>query len=207
MALANYSDLTTAIASWTHRGDLSSIAADLVTLAEQRIYNGSEQGGVIVQPLRLRLMEQQETGNASNGVISIPTGYIETIRLKIVSGGEHRNLTYRSPQAQTQYEGDTGVANFYTRINQGLKVAPATAAYVHDYYKKFDALTSTNTTNTLMTNYPNIYLFACLVEAFQYINNPAKAGWAFQMLADAVNSAQKSDRRSAYGHGLAVVVA
>jgi hypothetical protein len=205
MALTNYSDLVTAISSWTHRGDLASIAPDLITLAEQRIYYGSQMPGMESKPLRLRIMEEQDTGNAASGVITIPTGYLETIRLVINTGGKQSEITYRAPVANAPYETEAGNASFFTRINEGLKVAPSSAAYVHDYYKRFDALTSTATTNALMTAHPNIYLYACLVEAWIYASNLPKAQWAFSMFASAVNSHRRSDKWSALGAAPAVV--
>lgn len=206
MALANYSDLVSAISSWTHRGDVASVAPDFITLAEQRIYYGSEDMQFPCKPLRLRIMEEQDTGNASSGVITIPSSYLETIRLILTDGGKNREIRYRAPQANAPYESESGNASFYTRLNEGLKVGPSSAAYVHDYYKKFDGLTVSNTTNALMTAHPNVYLQACLVEAWMYIGNMAKATAAYRAYCAAVNALQSSDRRSAYGaSGLAVV--
>lgn len=208
MALANYNDLVSAISSWTHRGDLASIAPDLITLAEQRIYHGSENPGMPQldsKPLRLRIMEEQDTGNASSGVITIPSGYLETIRLLLNTGGKQREIRYLTPTANAPFETESGDASFYTRVNEGLKVGPSSAAYVHDYYKRFDALTAAAPTNALMTAHPGIYLYASLVEAWIYANNLAKAQWAFGLFQGAINSRQKSDRWSAVGAAPAVV--
>ena len=205
MALANYSDIVSAISSWTHRGDLSSVAPDFITLAEQRIYYGCEEEPFKCDPLRIRIMEEQDTGNASSGVITIPSGYVETIRLLVTVSGKNSELRYLPPNQNASYETESGTASFYTRVNEGLKVGPSTAAYVHDYYKRFDALTSSATTNALLTAHPNVYLYACLIEAWLYASNMAKAQWAYGMYRSAVNALQRSDRRSAYGHGLAVV--
>jgi hypothetical protein len=205
MALANYSDLATAISAYTHRGDLTPFVADAIALAEQRIYYGCDEEPFRSEPLRLRIMEEQDTGTASSGVITIPSGYLETIRLKATTSGEHRTLSYLPPFAISGYEGTADEAIFYTRVNEGLKVGPTTATYIHDYYKRFDALTSSATTNALMTAHPHLYLWGSLIEAWLYVNNMAKAQWAFSQYRAAVNALVRSDRRSAYGHGLAVV--
>lgn len=205
MALANYTDLVSAISSWTHRGDLSSIAPDLIALAELRIYHGSKDPLYPSEPLRIRIMEEQATGNASSGVISVPSGYVETIRLLITVGGKNRELRYQAPQANTAYETETGNASFYTRINEGFKVGPQTAAYTLDYYKRFDALTSGATTNALMTAHPNVYLYGSLLEAFIYTGNVQKADWAHRLYMGSMNGLQSSDRRNAYGIAPAVV--
>lgn len=205
MALANYTDLVASIASWTHRSDLSNISPDLIALAEQRIYFGSEDMEYPCKPLRIRIMEEQDTGTASSGVITIPSGYLETIRLLAVTNGKNRELKYRAPNANAPYESEDGPACFYTRINEGLKVGPDDASYVHDYYKRFDALTSGSPTNALMTAHPNLYLYGSLLEAWLYVGNLVKSKWAYGMYCSSINALQRSDRRSAHGHGLAVV--
>lgn len=205
MSLANYSDLVSGVASWTHRSDLTAIIPDFISLAELRMYYGCDEEPFKCVPLRLRIMQEQDTGTASSGSITIPSGYLETIRLAATTGGAKRVLTYRAPHANTAYETETGDAKFYTVLNEAIKVAPQTATYTHDYYKRFDALTSIATTNALMTAHPNLYLYATLIEAFQYIHNVAKAQWAYGVYRSAVNALQSSDKRQAYGHGLAVV--
>lgn len=207
MALANYSDLVSAISSWTHRGDLSSVAPDFIALAEQRIYHGCEEDMFKSNPLRIRIMEERATGSASSGVITLPGGYIETIRLMVTIGGKNRELRYRAPQTNAPYESESGDASFYTQLAEGFYVGPKSATYTLDYYKRFDALTSSATTNALMTAHPGVYLYGSLIEAWIYVNNMAKAEWAFRLFKSAINSLQTSDRNAKYSSGLAVVAA
>jgi hypothetical protein len=205
MALANYTDLVSAISSWTHRGDLTSVAPDFITLAEQRIYHGSKHPMFPSNPLRLRIMEEKETGNASSGVITIPSGYLETIRLVIVIDGKNHELRYLSPAVNAPFETESGNASFFTRVNEGFKVGPSTASYSHDYYKRFDALTSSATTNALMTAHPDLYLYGSLHQAWLYVSNRAKADWAYEQFMSAVNSLGVSDKKH-YGNAPAVAV-
>ncbi len=205
MALTSYSDLVTAITSWTHRSDLSTIAPDFITLAEQRIYNGSNDPEFPCKPLRASFMQTSSSGSASNGVIAFPSLYLETIRLYIVANGKNKELKYKSANDLTPYETDSANANYYTQVGGGLKVGPLTAAYTHDYYASSPALTVSNTTNTLMTNYPNLYLYACLIEAWMYVGNLAKAQIAYRQYMGAVNAIQARENSESYGSaGLAV---
>jgi hypothetical protein len=204
MALANYSDLVSAISTWTHRGDLASVAPDFITLAEQRIYHGKKHPLYASNPLRLRIMEEQDSGNAANGVIAIPSGYLETIRLTVTTGGRSKSLTYRAPSANAPWESEAGTASFFTRVNEGLKIGPVTAAYVHDYYKRFDALTAQAATNALLTNHPDLYLYGALHQAWLYVGNKAKADWAYEEFMSAVNGLSVSDKKH-YGNAPAVV--
>jgi hypothetical protein len=206
MAITTYAELVTAIGSWTHRSDLASIAPDFIMLAEQRIYHGSEDPEMPSPPLRIRLMEERDTGTASNGLISIPTGYLETIVLKTAVNGESFRLEYKPPSDNAYYQGQSGNARFYSRVNEGIYVGPQTAAYTHDYYKRFDALTVSATTNTLLTNYPHLYLYGCLVEAMPYIGKDARLSLWYRMFNASLRGLNNSDRKSVKAQsGLAVV--
>jgi hypothetical protein len=150
MALSNYSDLQTTVASWLHRADLTSIIPDLITLAEQRIFNG----GTSHDPVRISDMQNRDTGTIASQSIALPSGYLETLRLAVTSGGQNYALEYISPSEFSGYENQSGNPQYFTVVNNAIKTAPNGGLdYIHDYYKRFDPLATTST-NALLTNAP-----------------------------------------------------
>jgi hypothetical protein len=207
LSITTYAELVTALENWTHRSDVSARIPEFIALAENRVNFGSMDPQFKSDPLRVRAMQNRDSGNASSGAISFPTGYLETILLKIQVGGKNSVLTYRAPPANAPYESEAGNASFYTVLNNAIQVGPSSAAYVHDYYKKFDALTASATTNWLITNSPNVYLYGALIEAAPYMGKDAKLATWYRMFAGAINALQSSDRRAAYAGGTLAVVA
>lgn len=208
MSISTYSELLTAVQNWTHRADLASIIPDFITLAESRIYNGTtdQTGRLIVPPLRVLDMQNQSTGTISNQSISLPSGYLGTIRLTVNSGNDTHDLDYLAPTSITSPENSGGNPYYYTIINNAIKTAPNIAlAYTHDYYKRFDALTASAPTNWLLTNHPEIYLYGVLIEAAAYTNNDARVpGW-MSAFTGAIGGANNNLRTRSHAASLRVV--
>lgn len=198
MSISTFAELKTAVSSWTHRGDLSTLAADFITLADARIHFGSEDPEFPSKPLRVRGMQNRESGTVSSGTITLPTGYLETRRLVVTSNGISNELKYKSPVQLAPYETQTGVAGFYSDLNGKIYVGGTGggSGYVHDYYKKLDTLSDSTTTNWLITNAPNVYLYGVLLEAWMFVGNLTKAQWAYRLFAAALNGLQRSDKRA-----------
>lgn len=206
MSISNYAELQLAVANHTHRSDLTAVIPDFIQFAETRIFNGSEDPQFESSPLRVRAMQNRDAGTVGAlGAVAFPTGYIETIRFAITSGSCTRNLEYRSPVDSAKYE-VSGSPSRYTVMNNSIYVGPYEgSSYSHDYYKRFDALTTTDT-NWLLTNAPNVYLYAALMEAYLYMNNEKRAAPYYRLFAAAINAVQDVDMNAAKGRaGLAVV--
>lgn len=158
MAITTYAELKTAVANWLHRTDLTSVIPDFIAIAESRIRHD----------VRCRAMEATATGTLSAAEVALPTRFAEARRVMLAD----RVLTYTSLSGfHPRREWGTGV---YT-IEGSNFIFPATSgAYEIQYYAWFAAFSGASDTNTLLTNHPDIYLFAALAEAAQYVgDNPA----------------------------------
>lgn len=169
MAITNYSELKTAISTWLHRDDLTTIAPDLVTFAENRIY----------RDLRIRCMETALSSAIASGVIAVPSGYIE-LKSAYVDGTPVGKLTRK--------DADFIYKNYPTRASGGRPVFIARegesfifgpypdSAYTIKgiYYKRLPALSDSNTTNWFTTNAADLLLFAALCEAAPFIGNDSR---------------------------------
>jgi len=188
MSLDTYANLQTAIANFAHRSDLTAVLPDLITLAEVRI-NGDLDA-------RLQDIKTALSTVANTESVSLPTDVIDIRHLSVSSTTPIQVLVYQVPDSfeVAHTWGETGTPRAYTVIGSLLYLAPVPdSVYTLDlvYKGRFPSLSSTNTTNYLLTNYPKVYLTAAMCEVAIYIKSPVLAQlWEPQYKAaiDAVNS-------------------
>lgn len=190
MSIANYSDLQTAVASWLHRSDLTSIIPDFITLAEAKLN----------RILRLRAMENTDTGTVA-ATVSLPTGFVEMRSLTVSSGGNTYSIPYVPPEKITT-ESDAPTA--YSIVGDSLYFIGTTSGYTYTlvYFKKFDALSGG--VNWLITNAPDAYLYATLLEAAPYLKDDARLAVWQAALTEVVRQLTDANKDDRYGNALAV---
>src|SRR5512139_1743668 len=166
MSITTYSQLKTAAAGWLSRGDLTTVIPDFITLAESE-FN---------RKLRVRqMMVTQSSSPSTAGKFSLPTDFL-TWRNVVWTGSPRAVLDYLDPQmleavnpaqnANTpQFFSILGTTDGVGTVN----VTPvSTTAIDFTYYQKITALSTSNTTNWLLTAHPDVYLAGALVEAYAF---------------------------------------
>lgn len=187
MSLDTYTGLQAAVAAWLARADMTSIIPDLITLAEAK-FN---------RTLRCRQMEQRATATATE-YVEMPTGFLELRNIQL-------NTTPKTPlrlispeEGDTFYTATSGKPLYYAILANQFQMMPApdgTYTVEIDYYEVIPPLAS-NSTNWLLTLYPDLYLYGALLEASPYLQDDARVSlWAqgFQAVMDGV---QRADRRA-----------
>jgi hypothetical protein len=213
MTLTSYSGLTTALAAWLARdGDpiVSAAAPDLVALAEQRIFYGSEDPQFPSPAVRVRQMETTVPLStvAGTATVALPTGWLGAKRLYI-DGDPDTDLVYMSPEelrAAWPNAATTKPVN-YTIEGENIVFGPTPdAVYTVQvlYWQKPDPL-ATTPTNALLTAAPSLYLYAALLEAALWNGDDAAATRWLRMFSAAANALHKSDRRERHS-GSALVM-
>jgi hypothetical protein len=157
MALANYADLLAAVAGWLNRSDLSATIPDFIALAEAE-FN---------RRLRTPDMEARATPTITAGVAPLPTDSLG-VRDVLYSDVKIDAVTYQD--MLSMYQGLAGTPAYYAVSDGDLYFLPkpATGSATVVYYQKIPALTVSNTTNWLMTRFPDLYLFGTLMQAEFY---------------------------------------
>lgn len=166
MALANYSDLLSAVSGWLNRGsDLDSRIPDFIELAEAE-FN---------RTLRTIEMETTSTSTLTGDAVAVPVDFLGLRSIKI----DNTVLEYVTPSEIADDEG-TGTPTRYT-VSDGqfiFRPAPSSGAVEISYYASIPALTVSNATNWLMTRWPDLYLFAVCAQAEFYVwNDPRVPLW------------------------------
>ena len=186
MALANLGELRTAALG--PRTDMVGSFGDFLALAEQRIYYGG--GGAA--PLRVLPMEASSTVTFTDGVATLPSGYLDK-RSLYWDGAQLVPLSYEPPSVfypMMSLRTGATVPSAYTVEGNSIKVSPAlsgTATMLS--YSKLTSMTTDNTFNAILTNWPGVYLFGTQIELYRTLRNDDEMAKALKMYADAVTAA------------------
>lgn len=200
-AISNYNSLKSNIQDYHKRGDAQSKYDTFIDACEQDFNNGIALGGTSFA-LRAKEMESQTTASTSisDRFVVLPTGYLEFRRVRITIDGELYDMPYKDLKnlnvCSTQ-----GVPTQYTITSQLELDRPSDQVYTltFDYYQKPTALSSSNTTNDVLTNYPNVYLFGCLYHAFQWSMQYDQANYWKAQFAASIASANRTSSRGRLG--------
>jgi len=163
MALNSYSGLQASIANFLARSDLGTEIIDFIALAESEIN----------RELRIRPMETTISFTIDAETEALPTGFLG-VRSFFINGTKKQPLQFITPyqQHQTQGSSTSGVPRAYSIEGSNFRFSPlpsSTQTATLTYYKAFDALSNSNTSNFILTNHPNVLLYGALYHASNFI--------------------------------------
>ena len=164
MALSNRDDLTSAVADWMERSDLTPRIPDFVTLAESRL-NRLFRG-------RMNEVSSPLVATPGQRTIPLPPLFSEAITLWLVRDGGRQELRFvdpalmdaRSAGAQPQYWTVEGATIAFECV------CDQAYAFTLRHLKKFQ-LSEAEPTNALLADYPDLYLFGTLLEAAPFLRD------------------------------------
>ena len=195
MALNTYSALKASVANWLNRTDLTDEIVDFISLTEAD-FNSK---------LRIRKMISETTITIDAETEDLPTGFLQIRDFFIVSGSTKLPLRYMTPSQMDSIKGTstTGTPEVYTILGDKLRFAPkpdSTYTATLNFYKKFDALSDSNTSNFILSDHPSIYLYGALYHATNFLGGIDKMlvqKWQ-QMYATAMERLERNDREDQF---------
>ena len=196
MAIGTFAELKTAAANWLDRSDLTDRIPEFIALAEAR-FN---------RILRIRDMETVSTAISTTGgtrEYSLPTGFVQMKEFHLTTD-PLTPLAYITPEMMTRLwaGSSSGKPEVFTVIADNVRLGPSPdAVYTTSmlYYKTFTALSDDATTNDMLTNNPDVYLYGTLLEAEPFIMNDERVQlWAtaFKQAIDDIQNQDNKDRHS-----------
>lgn len=197
MALSNYSELQSSVANWLNRSDLTTeITGDFIVLTEKD-FNSK---------LRIRKMVESDSSFSINAeTVALPSGFLQVRDLFILSGGTKYALRYMTPPQMDEIRGSssTGMPSVYTILGDKFRFASkpdSTYTATINFYKTFDPLSDSNTSNYILTNHPQIYLYGSLYHAAQFLGGvePQKVQAWQQNYVTALERVERNDREDQY---------
>jgi hypothetical protein len=170
MALSTYNELKTSVADWLNRQDLTPVIPDFIRLLEAQVE----------RTLRVREMFLEATITLdANGELTLPEGFLQLREMRLLdAGGVPIPISYAAPNEMTQIladaQGVAGIPRAYTMHRSTAEFAPlpqSTYTVKLFYVGKIPKLSSTVSTNWLLEQHPDVYLYGALMQAAPYLKN------------------------------------
>ena len=173
----NFGELKTSIRRYLKRTDLDDIIPDWVEFAQRRIDT----------ELRLPEQEFRTTTTANLKFLPLPLDWIEMRHVQVVFDGDFA-LQYLTPEqldnAGRLLKGDSpNPIQFYTIMNNQIELVPAPSADTEVqiemfYYAREPVLVNDNDITKVLNRYPQLYIYAVMVEAMPFLEYQAgQASW------------------------------
>lgn len=181
----SYTSLQTAVAARLKRNDLAAVLPTCVELAER----------VIFRELPLRSIEAVATGTTSGDTVPIPAVVRAIQRIELQANGRRLTLDYTSPAGIADLTLGPDVPTRYTVEGGLIWLLPSPAgpyAYSIFHIPNLDALSSTNASNWLLLNHPDVYFYGTLMEAADHLKDAAARERFGGMFGAAVESTRSA---------------
>jgi len=206
MAITTYAELKTSIADFLNRDDLASITGTFISLAEAQIQ----------RDVRHWRMEARASGQISGGdqYMQVPADWVETIRLHLTgSGTSALTLQSRAAIADIRAKNENGSTKkpyYYAHADGQFELYPTPSEdtdFELLYIQKVPALSDSNTSNWLLSEAPDVYLYGALLHSAPYLQEDARVQVWAQLYSAAVQRLnQASDDAKYSGSGLTMKV-
>lgn len=155
----NYTDLRSQISAYLNRQDITNEQLDVFIDNAEAEFNSI---------IRHRKMIKRVTADLDSQFTRLPTDFLEATNLQLNTNPAVllKQASSETIDAARVAQGDVaGTPEFYSIIGDTIEVVPrpAQATTIEiSYYSKVPALSATNLTNWLITDYPNIYLYGAM---------------------------------------------
>jgi|TARA_R110001606_G_scaffold36741_3_gene104962 hypothetical protein len=194
MAINSFTTLKSAIANWLDRDDLSDQLPDFIALNEA-LFN---------RVLRIRPMETIVTEATVGGTKSydLPTGYVQMREIHLDTSPV-TSLQYITPEMlyRVWAGSSSGKPDSYSIIGDKIFFGPTPDSaynYTMTYYKTFEGLSDSNTTNWVILNAPDVYLYGALLQAEPFLQNDQRIPVWERGLRQALSDLQSQDDKDRY---------
>tara|TARA_B100000965_G_scaffold406858_1_gene449868 strand:- start:2333 stop:2953 length:621 start_codon:yes stop_codon:yes gene_type:complete len=165
MSLSNFTELKTEIANFLNRDDLTNVIPTFIRLAEAKMN----------RDIRHWRMETRKTALLDNQFTALPIDFLSPVRMTL-NTAETKVLelagTNEISKLRAEAGNATGEPAYYAMIDGSIEVFPSPDAdYTIEmlYYEAIEGLSNSITTNWILTYYPDVYLYASLLQSAPYL--------------------------------------
>jgi len=194
MALTTYAELQTTIANFLDRTDLTATIPDFIAMAEASFNR------TIRQP---QMITKNDSFSISSQYTTLPTDTLEIIRI-VVDVQPVITLEYLTPEEISERRvglSGTGKPYYFTVVGgttnqlEVLRSPDDTYTTSIVYYTKIAALSDSATSNWLLTNHPDIYVYGTLAEAEPYLKDDERVSLWLSLLEKALGDLRLQGER------------
>lgn len=196
MSLATFSDLKSSVANYLNRDDLTTVIPDFITLTENRLNRDLR--------VRTNLIRAETTTTANTAFYNLPNDLIELRNITYDTTTSSYALEYLSPESLSREYGayTSGKPKAYTNLGKDIKLGPTPdAAYTINinYFKKLETLSDANTTNLILTEFPELYLFSACLEGAVYLNDTEQMQRFMALYQQTLTDVKAAEDAARYG--------
>lgn len=208
MAITTYSELQTAAANWLNRTDLTARVPEFITLAESRFrrdlrdwlrFTLSLTNVTADYPLAATVSEVLSVsyGDGANGAHNFALtmitreeyqGWMEFQSIPVATGGQ---LVY----VDVDVDAPSTTLRFYPPVGATNPIANLKIEAI----KVLEALSGSQTTNALLRDAPDVYLFGTLAESAPYLQHDERLPMWEQRMKDGLKGLRILTERKLYG--------
>lgn len=197
MTIASHSELLTEIDAWMNRSDLSGRIPTFIRLFEARMNRR------LADPKMELVSTSVTTSGTSN--YALPDDFSMARNLYLATSPKTQ-LAYMTPAAlrDTYSANDTGQPEAYTVEGEELVLAPTPDGeytLTLTYSQHVPALTETNTTNWLLSLFPDLYLWGALTRAEAFLKDDERVNLWKSAEDEAMAEAIRYANRRRHGPG------
>lgn len=195
MALSNYGDLKTALATLLVRDDLTASIPDFIAILEARVNREVK--------FRNRRMEATTTlAYSSTDEATLPSDFLEA-RTVVWNSTPRIRLEYLTPaQFFDAYTTDTPASPVnHTIIGDTLKIGPfpnSNSGVRLTYYQRLTALADDTDTNWLLQYHPDVYLYGSAIQSAPYLGEDERLQTWIGLYDRAAAAVQGEDARARF---------
>lgn len=196
MTITTYATLVTAVTEWLAREEDTTLIARIPTFIQ--LTEAKLNRELFVRQMENRATTSVDTGSTEPEFISLPDDFQSMRRVRLPGATGKPRLHYRTQTQMDDFrESIADVAGqpcYFTIVGSEMELAPTpdTDFTIEMVYRTYlPALTSTNTTNWLLTLAPDLYLYGSLLESAPYIKEDGRAqtwGNAFSSTLGTLNN-------------------
>ncbi len=181
-----YKDIKDLVAFYAHRNDLGQYFDSIFVMATD----------FIAQRVRLNAMESIITLNTVNGVVDLPSDFVEARNVSRIAGAQRYGLALHTVRGFDRFNiNASGVPRAYALIANQLHISPPSDSIDIEltYYARPAALVNDNDTNTVLTKHSALYLYAALTYAASAIQDTETQQVSAQQFNTELQNAEEAD--------------
>lgn len=189
MAIGTYSELQTACANWLNRSDLTARIPEFIALAE----------GYLQKELRTNDQITRTDITIDGEFEDVPSDFLEVSNFYLDTSPKTTLTQVTQGALVTTYPNNTtGKPEAFSVVGSSFRFGPSpdgTYTGKLTYYAKIPALSDSQTTNWLLTNHPDVYLYTTLIQSAPYLGEDERVGVWSTLGLESVERLKKSDKR------------
>ena len=182
-----YSELQTQIAAYLHRTDLTAQIPTFIGLAEAYLF----------REINVKDLQTTATLTTTGEYADLPADFGALSKLETTVAGRTYALDYMSNPETLVVTGQVRTPVHFAFEKGQIRVFGAgTGTSLTLYYTpQISALSGTNTTNWLLDNAPDLYLYVSALEGAKYIRDDTQAAALTGYVAGAMDTVKKFSER------------